>query len=152
MVISRVLVWPVLGNCVLIWRLCSLAEQRWKHWAFSSFENYIIGILNILLKHALVLKLSSWPFSHIYRSHTHTLTCLPGMAVSLKQRKIICFCPAFIFPFSVFCVEGGSWGCLELDHEPPGLSVLLGVEVTCCVKCYLLFGCLHYNLLYLHCY
>lgn len=50
------------------------------------------------------------------------------------QRKIICFCPAFIFPFSVFCVEGGSWGCLELDHEPPGLSVLLGVEGTCCAS------------------
>lgn len=73
MVISRVLIWPVLGNCVLIWQLpAAFAEWHWKHWAFSSFENYIIGILNILLKRALVLELSSWPFGHIYRSHTHT--------------------------------------------------------------------------------
>lgn len=41
---------------------------------------------------------------------------------------------------------------LELDCEPTGLLVLLGVEGTCHVKRYLLVGCLHYNLLYFHCY
>lgn len=41
---------------------------------------------------------------------------------------------------------------LELDREPTGLSVLLGVEGACCVKLYLLFGCLRYNLLYFCCY
>lgn len=37
---------------------------------------------------------------------------------------------------------------LELDPEPTGLSLLLGVEGACQVKHYLLFGCLHYTLLY----